>query len=184
MADYDPDKKNWRDLDRKKDRSKHRREEKAGPGNPTRERSTRSYKNALDQAFSSGQLGVLASKLSKDSPVAKKSGSKKAADDAAPTKASLIKALDAAVAPDEVTLALDALLAHTELRKLDPERWTKALDHRDGAIVLQALLLLEEAHAEKPLSRTGVLKMKLQELVDNHRQREVRQAAARLYEEL
>ncbi|MCA9524259.1 MAG: hypothetical protein KC609_24995 [Myxococcales bacterium] len=186
MADYDPDKKNWRDMDRQKDRSKHRKEERSGPANPKRERSTRSYKSALDNAFASGQLGALADRLSQGSPVAKKASTKKkAADDSgAPTKASLIKAFNDSVAPDEVTTTLDALLAVTELRKLEPEQWTRALDHRQSEIVVQALELLDGANREKPLKRTGVLKMKLQELVDDHREREVRLAAAQLLDEL
>lgn len=170
MSDYDDSRRNWRDMDRKKDRSAHRKVD-AKPATPQRLRSTRTYRDKLDSMFANGTVGEAVARLKGESPAEARQGT---------NQAKLAKRVRDAVDETELNEALDALLEEAAL-PLDADTLIKALEYRKSDVVAQALALLLQLNEEKPLRRVGVLKMKLQFLTDNHRDREVRVAANKLF---
>ena len=161
----DRDKRNWRDIDRRKDRSSHRQEEKTG-GRPKRpKRSSHRYKDALDKAFEAGDLGKVADRLSAASPSPAPGGEKKKRG-RKPSRQKLIHGIKNSGTRAEAAEKIDKLLEHYELPE-DFDVLTRAVEHPDEGVVEKALttllLLLEE---EKP-RRSGALKGRLRIMEDD-----------------
>ena len=146
----DRPKKSWREIDRKKDRSTHRPEERPQAGGPRRQRSQKSYRAALDRLFESGKIGELIDEPPKD--------------DASPEDEGRLKLLRKIKAAEGrgVVDAVDAYVAHYEL-PLDADVLAKVLEHRNPTRQLEALeKLIELTDQETPRrSRAIVGQLKL-----------------------
>jgi hypothetical protein len=131
MSDEERPRKSWREIDKGRDRSAHRREErppqegrKRGPG------SQKSYRAALDRLFTSGKIGEL---VAERAPGALPGAD---ADDADRLK--LAQRVRGATGRDEITRELDAYLAKHPLPD-ELDLLEKALEHRSPALQLEAM---------------------------------------------
>jgi hypothetical protein len=156
MSDEERPRKSWREIDRGRDRSAHRRDERApqegrkrGPG------SQKSYRAALDRIFSSGKIGEL---VAERAP-----GGLPGLDEGEENRLKLLKRVQNAIGRDEITRELDLYLEHHPLPD-ELEILEKALEHRAPARQLEAMGRLEsmlEAGAEPRRKRGMVGQLKL-----------------------
>ncbi|MCA9666812.1 MAG: hypothetical protein KC503_14530 [Myxococcales bacterium] len=154
MSDDRP-RKSWRDIDKQRDKSEHRRDGATGGGGfsqQRRERGQKSYRAALERAFDSGKIGELARERMPESAVDE--------DDAG--RLELLKKLKEAEGRDAITKAADALLAEHALPR-DFDALAKLLEHRSPSRQQDAIeLLLEMTETEtprRPRAIVGQLKM-------------------------
>jgi hypothetical protein len=162
MSDERP-KKSWRDIDKARESSSHRREERPAKSNPRAASAQKQYRAALDRLFDTGEAGKLLGKVAATPP---KEDSKLAK----------VRALRDAIGRDDISKAVDALLA---LGPLPPEEevLTQAIEHRDEEKVRMALsLLLGWLDKNRP-RRQATLKARLAGLVDNASHEETRDLA-------
>lgn len=156
MSDEERPRKSWREIDRGRDRSSHRREEhvpqegrKRGPG------SQKSYRAALDRIFSSGKMGEL---VAERAP-----GAVPGLDQGEELRLKQLQRIRNATGRDEITRELDQYLeSHPWPDEI--EILEKALEHRSPSRQLEAMTRLEgllEAGAEPRRKRgmVGQLKM-------------------------
>ena len=127
------DKRSWRDKDRERDKSSHRKGEGSRGGkNPRVESATASYKRQLDAFFDRGVVpGHLKDKLPEGESV-EPSGRQqrlRAIRDAKTTKA--------------LEKAFDALLADHDMPD-EPDVWLRGLEHSKDAVLRQVLQKVEE----------------------------------------
>lgn len=153
MSDDDRPKKSWRELDRKRDQSSHRRESTSDVrGSALRENSReyRAYKSQLDKMFSGGGLPKALEEKLADS----------GAGSSAKKKKELLDALKAAVKPREVRAALKAYRDEHGFPE-DEEALAKLVDLDDEKVVLEAMQTLERLHEEGRLKRGRSFKARL-----------------------
>jgi len=164
MSDDERPRRSWRDVDRQKDRSAHRKEERRdgdrGPRGPRREKS---YRAALDRLFESGKIAEL---VQQKDPTA-------AAEQGGENRIKALAAIRNATGRDELTAALDAFVAKFgaaeegggRLAALpdDMEVLGQALQHRDPNVQLEAMeridALLERERPKRTRAMLGLLRM-------------------------
>jgi hypothetical protein len=168
----DRPKKSWREIDRKKDRSAHRQEEKAPGGGPRRQRSQKSYRAALDRLFESGRIGELIEKEPQD-------------DDQPPeeTRLKLLRAIKTAEGRVAITKAVDAYIAHHEL-PLDADVLGKVLEHRNPSRQLEAMEKLVELTGQETPRRSRAIIGQLKLIRDTGDDRELIELATKLLDRL
>lgn len=134
MSDEERPRKSWREIDRGRDRSAHRRDErppqegrKRGPG------SQKSYRAALDRLFTTGKIGEL---------VAERAPGALPGADVDADRLRLAQRVRGATGRDEITRELDAYLAKYPLPD-ELDLLEKALEHRSGELQLQAMGRIE-----------------------------------------
>lgn len=153
MSDDERPKKSWRELDRQRDQSGHRKDrtgEVRGTAMRENSREYRSYKSQLDKMFSGGGLpDVLKEKLAETDTG---SGAKK--------KKELLEAIRAAMKSREIVKALKAYRAEHGFPE-DEEALAKLVDLDDEKIVLEALQTLEQLHEDGRLKRGRSFKVRL-----------------------
>lgn len=155
--DRERPKKSWREIDKAKDQSAHRREEPRRE-TPRAKTAQKQYRATLDRLFDQGE----AERLLKGSrsTSSKKKGEK---DD---SRFARIRAVREAIGRDEISLAVDRLLEMGPL-PLEEEVLTQAIDHRDEEKVQMALsALLQWLERNRP-RRQGTLKARLSGLASN-----------------
>lgn len=173
-------KKSWREIDRQKDRSAHRREEPAAGGRPRRSpvSQSRSHRAALDRLFDSGDIGEI---------VRKKEASQAAADATesaqGPSRRQLQQAIEKATDRDERISAMDAYLRAYSLVG-DFALLGLMLEHPDPDVVHQAMDLLEELLKREKPRRAGVLRAALRQIEDLGEVAALRRRATELLERL
>jgi hypothetical protein len=138
------DRPSWRDIDKKRDGSAHRREEKKPGGGkaPRLESATAAYKKELDRLFKEGGL---ADKL-KDRLPHPEAEEKAPKDPAAGERQRRLRAVLKAPGGPELTKALDELRAHHGLPD-DLEILLRALEHPRDEVLREALTFIEQ-HVE------------------------------------
>jgi len=142
MSDDRP-RKSWRERDRQKDRSQHRREEpSAGVSSRRREQSQKSYRARLDRLFDSGRMG----RLIEDN----------AGSDGGAERLKLLKAITTAEGRAAVTAAVDAYLTQYD-PPADVEVLAKLLEHRDAQVQLDGMRRLREALSTERPRRTRAI---------------------------
>lgn len=169
MSDDKP-RRSWRDLDRQRDRSTHRREEPRQGGPARHERSQKSYRATLDRLFESGKISKL---LDDPSPTAGEGSD----------RLPLLRAVQQAEGRDAVTGALDAYLARYELPD-EFEVLEKALEHRSASVQLKALEGLEGLLARERPRRTRGLIGQLKLIRDATSEERLRELATSILERL
>lgn len=169
MSDDRP-KKSWREIDKGRDKSTHRREEKSSPARPTGGRTQKSYRAALDRLFDSGKIGELVEQ------VAPTAGSIDATEE---RRVRLERQLVTAEGRDAITKAADAYLAEFALPE-DAEALAKILEHPDADRQRQALeKLLPVVQAAKP-KRARALLGRLKLIRETSDDREEQELARRI----
>lgn len=164
----DRPKKSWRDVDRSKDRSAHRREERPAGSPQKRERTQKTYRAALDRLFTQGGLGKI---LPTDGEGTPESG---------PNRIRLLVDIRGAAEPDEITRAIDAFVRAFGDLPDEVDLWAQAAWHDDIEIVRTALSKLPALLASQPLKRTRALVGRLRYLEDLAEDPEMRRQAAEL----
>lgn len=156
MSDERP-RKSWREIDRGRDRSKHRQEDRSRGEGPRRgPRSEKSYRAALDRLFDSGKIADI---------VDPKTGGRSGEDgEQGESRIKLQARIRAAGDRDELTAAVDAYLAHSDALPDDLELLGRVLEHRDPARQLDAMerisdLLDTGARPKRTRAMVGQLKM-------------------------
>lgn len=130
------DRPSWRDLDRKRDKSAHRREEPTLRGKPARvESATAAYKRSLDAFF---DQGVVPDHLKDKLPAGESEGPSE--------RQQLIRAIRGATAAKDLEKAVDSLRADFGLPD-DMEILLRVLEHPKDPVLLEALTLIE-AHVD------------------------------------
>ncbi|MCA9541822.1 MAG: hypothetical protein KC620_23155 [Myxococcales bacterium] len=125
------DKKSWRDIDRKRDQSAHRREAPTGGRAPRVESATAAYKRSLDAFF---DRGVVPDHLKDKLP---------AGTDGGPSeRQKLIREIRAAKTGKDVEKALDRLIADFGMPD-DMEILLRALEHSKDAVLAEVLAKIE-----------------------------------------
>jgi hypothetical protein len=167
MSD-DREKKSWRDIDRGRDRSAHRKDPRPEPGagGARRERSQKSYRAALDRAFEIGALGKLLGSTEPRPPEGE-------------SRLRLLAAIRDANTSDEVSAAVDRALAAGPLPD-EAEVWARVVEHNDLDRVREALRKLPALLKAQPLKRARTLKARLRYLEEVAGDEELRREAAAL----
>ena len=125
------EKKSWRDIDRKRDQSSHRREG-GGGRQPRVESATAEYKRSLDAFF---YRGVVPEHLKDKLPPGTSEGPSE--------RQLLIRAIKDAKTKRALEKSFDQLITDFGFPD-DPELWLLALGHSQDATILQALTKIEE----------------------------------------
>jgi hypothetical protein len=173
MSDDDRPRKSWREIDKAKDRSVHRKEERRDPqGRPMGQRRQKSYRASLDRLFDSGKISEL---VEQQAP-----GTARAAGGEQSRLKQQARIRDAS-GRDEVTEAVDAYLERYPMPD-DFELLTRILEHRDPGRQLEAMnrlgALLEQERPKRTRALLGQLKM----IRDLGEDPELEQLAERLIE--
>jgi hypothetical protein len=153
MSDDDRPRKSWREIDRGKDRSTHRREDRPDPGQRRGARRERSYRAKLDRLFDSGKIGDL---VEQKAPGTDAKGEE--------TGIRMLAKIRDAPDRDAVTQAVDAYVAkHGDLPD-DLEVLGRAIEHRDVGRQIVAMeridgLLDEGRKPRRARAMVGQLKM-------------------------
>jgi hypothetical protein len=168
MSGDDRPKKSWREIDQMRE-SKGRASE---PKKQTRESvaAQKQYKASLERLFDSGEAAKLL-------------GQKVTAPPNTETKLAKIKAVRDAIGRDDITRAVNGLLALGPL-PADEEVLTQALEHRTEARVQEVLeILLTWLERNRP-KRQATLKARLAGLVTNSDDTETKDLAQRALDKL
>jgi hypothetical protein len=151
MSDDDRPRKSWRDIDRGRDQSQHRREERpaAGAGRPRRgggDAQSHSHKALLDKLFTSGAISEYVKQRNAQTALPGDAE----ADASGPSRRALGQAvLDAPGRPERIA-ALDAFHAAFGV-PADYELLTAFLQHPDREVQEETLAAIEKRLAvEKP----------------------------------
>ncbi len=147
-------KKSWKEIDRQRDRSQHRRDEPQSGGRGRRGGDpSRSHRAALDQLFSSGKISELVKQRDEETGVTP--------DQAGPTRRELGERVQSAPDKESKIAAIEAYLEAFP-RVKDFEVLAHVLDHPDDEVVEDALeqiaALLEEETPRRPRTLIAQLK--------------------------
>jgi len=148
------DKPSWRDLDRKRDQSAHRREDSAGRGRQPRvESATAAYKRKLDKFF---DQGVVPEHLKDKLPAGESEGPSE--------RQQLLRTIRTGKSGKELHKAIDKLRVDFGLPD-DMEILVRVLEHPKDPVLLDALGLIE-AHVEsgKQVPKKALLVQRLKGL--------------------
>jgi hypothetical protein len=159
--DRERERPSWRELDRRKDKSQH--VDRADPykKNVRGQRvdsSSKSYRSALDKLFDGGELPDRFQRLAKARDTL-------ATGDGSPRQA-VLKRLRNAVGQSDVVDAVKELLELDGELPREPDALLSALQHPDESIQRQAISLLKELVAERPLKRADLLRQRLRRIED------------------
>ncbi len=151
MMSDDRPKKSWREIDRQRESSSRR--EPRSEGQRSDPRRQRSYRAQLDRLFGSGKIGALVEQQ------AGPSGDDQPGDN----RIKAMAKINAAEGRADVTKAIDAYLKCYEELPGDFDVLTKALEHRNPTLQLDAMERMGEVIAEEPprRSRAAIGQLKL-----------------------
>ena len=179
MSDEDRPRKSWREIDKARDGSAHRKDERPDASMLTRRssgRSQKSYRAALDRLFDSGKIADLVEK--KDPTEAKPR------DTDGESRLKLLKKIRDAVDRDEVTRTADAYLKQYDDLPEDMEVLPRLLEHRDPDIQLQAMRRMDELLDSQRPKRTRAIVGQLKMIRDFADEQEMMELADRLIDRL
>lgn len=169
MSDDERRKKSWKEIDRARDGSGGRGDERRGDERRQRGgRSQKSYRAALDRLFNSGKIGEL---------VEERSGAEQSSESEAAVK--LLRAIRQAEDPASITKAVDAYVAEHELPD-DPEILGKVLQHKKPSMQLEGMQRLQRALQHEKPRRTRALVGQLKLIRDTAGDPEMEQLAREL----
>ena len=175
MSDDERPRRSWREIDRNKDRSSHRKEERRDSddrrGGPRRERS---YRAALDRLFDSGKIAELVEQK------APSSGSDKGGE----SRIKALATIKSAVGRDEVTRTVDAYLQQWDGLPDDVEILGQLLEHRNPTLQLDAMERIEQLLQQERPKRTRAMLGQLRMIRDVDDDPEMVALARRLIERL
>jgi hypothetical protein len=169
-------KKSWKEIDRQRDRSQHRRDERPGAGRPRGGDASRSRRSALDQLFSSGKIADLVKQRDQETGVE--------ASASGPSRRQLGQAILEATDRNAKLRAIDAYLEAFSMPR-DLEVLAHVLDHPDDEVVEQALDQIATCLAEDgPPRRARTLRAQLKIVADLSEWGKLRRRAEALLDQL
>jgi hypothetical protein len=155
MSDDEKPRKSWREIDKNKDRSQHRKDEKPvverkkGPG------SQKSYRAQLDRLFETGKIADLVA--------AKQQGVEPGKAEAGENRVKMLGAIKRAMDRESITRELDAFMAKFGELPDELDILEKALDHRKLTIQIDAMrridALLDHEQPRRKRTMMGQLKL-------------------------
>lgn len=150
------EKKSWRERDRGKDQSAHRKDESPRGKQPRVETATAAYKRTLDAFFDRGVVPEgLKDKLPSGAGTADGEGN---------ARQKWVRALRDATTAKALEKAVDGLIAESGVPD-DMELLLRFLEHSNDAVLLQALVQIEAFMATgKPVPKKGLFVEKLKGL--------------------
>lgn len=155
--------RDWRALDRKKDRSAHRKDEKpAGGGKKSqamKQSAQKEYLAGLHKLFETGDAGGRVAKILPPMPKAGDEGEGSA-------RQAALKQLRAAETSAEVKAAVAVLREKWELPE-DPDALLAVLLHPDETIVVDALGVLDRIMPLKRATRRETLRARLRRVEED-----------------
>ncbi len=157
MSDRDRPRKSWREIDKARDGSSHRKDRpdasmlsRKGSG-----RSQQSYRAALDRLFDSGKIADLVDQKEPDEARPKK-------DNQGESRIKMLRKIRDAGDRDEVTKVADAYIKQFDLPD-DIDVLPRLLEHRDPEVQRQTMermdTLLDESQPKRTRAIVGQLKM-------------------------
>ena len=182
MSDDDRPRKSWREIDKARDGSAHRKDQRPDASMLTRKssgRSLKSYRAALDRLFDSGKIADLVEK--KDPSEGKGKG--KDRDDKVESRLKLLLKIRDAGDRDEVTSTTDAYLKQFDLMD-DMDVLPRLLEHRDPDIQLQAMTRIDELLETNRPKRTRAMVGQLKMIRDFADEQEMTELADKLIDRL
>ena len=157
-----PGQRDWREADRKKDRSAHRKEERPASGGKRsqaiKEAAQKEYRTGLERLFDTGAAGGRVGKVLPAMPTGD-AGSGSARQEA-------LKRIRAAETSSEVKAAVDAFRAEWELPE-DPDALLQVLNHPDGDVVAEALAILDRIMPLKRSTKRETMRARLRRIEDD-----------------
>jgi hypothetical protein len=169
--DRDRPKRSWKEIDQMRDGSRRRDDRPQGPKRGPR--SQKSYRAALDRAFSSGAVGQLV----KDKDI-------ESGEELDEAKAKLLRAILDAEDRPTITKAVDAYLAAYESFPADPDVLAKVVQHKNPTRQLEAMEQLEPLLDERAPKRVRALIGHLKLIRDTADDPELETIAKRLLDAL
>jgi hypothetical protein len=168
MSGDDRPKKTWSEIDKMRSNSSHRQTE---PKKETRGSiaAQKQYKAQLDRLFDTGEAAKLLGK--------------KVEAPTADSKLAKIKVLRDAIGRDDITKAVDALLAMGPLPQ-DEEVLTQALEHRNEGRVQEVLAILLSWLDKNLPKRKATLKARLSGMISNADEAETKELAQKVLDKL
>ena len=155
MSDDERPRKSWRDIDKQKDSSQHRREDKPVVENKRGPGSQKSYRAQLDRLFETGKIADLVAQRTPD-----EAAQKGASGD---NRIKMLGAIKRAMDRDSISCEVDAYTAKFGELPDDLEILEKALEHRDPARQLDAIrridALLDREQPRRKRAMVGQLKL-------------------------
>lgn len=178
MSDDDRPRKSWREIDKARDGSSHRKERPDASMLTRRSsgRSQKSYRAALDRLFDSGKIADLVEK--KDPGSTKPNG-----DTEGESRIKMLKKIRDAGDRDEVTRTTDAYLKEYDLPE-DMEVLPRLLEHRDPDVQLQAMTRIDELLETQRPKRTRAMVGQLKMIRDFADEQEMMELADKLIDRL
>jgi hypothetical protein len=162
--DERPGQRDWRELDRRKDRSAHRKEDRPKAGGKRsqalQQSAQKEYLAGLQKLFDTGQAGGRVGKVLPPMPGAGESAGEGAARQAG------IARLRASETSSDVKAALAAFREKWELPE-DPDALAQVLLHPDEAVIAEALAILDRIMPLKRASRRETLRMRLRRVEED-----------------
>jgi len=164
--DERPGQRDWRALDRKKDRSAHRKEERpAGGGKRSqalKEAAQKEYRAGLERLFDTGQAGGRVAKVLPPMP----SAGDAAGEGAGAARQQALGRIRAAETSSEVKVAVDAFRVEWELPE-DPDTLLQVLLYPDETVVAEALSILDRIMPLKRATRRETMRTRLRRVEDD-----------------
>ena len=156
MSDRDEDrpKPSWRDIDRRRDQSRHLSGEALKRESPRAQRAASGYKATLDNFFEGGKAPAHVR------PQLEKLDSGRSTSDLP----LLTRAVRQAIGPREVEAAVNELLEHSRELPDDVDLLVQVLLHPDEEIVRDALARLDDLIARRMPKRKDLLLERLRRL--------------------
>lgn len=171
MSDDERPRKSWREIDKAKDRSVHRKEERSAFEDRRKgAHRKKSYKAALDRLFESGKIADLVeaqvgggAKGTKGARGEKDAKSEKGAKSAGGNRIKALARIRDAGNRDEVTEAANAFWERFGELPEDLEIWGRILEHRNPSRQLDAMeridSLLDAQEPKRSRAMVGQLRM-------------------------
>lgn len=173
MSDEERERKSWREIDKQRDRSAHRRDEpRPSEGRSRRgQRSQKSYRTALDQLFSTGKIAEVVQQKTGETAVPR--------TDDGDNRIRLLMRIRDAGDRDELVKSVDALLRHYDLPD-EADVLMRVLEHPSQDLQLRAMQRLEALPSGQSPRRSRALTGQLRMIRDLSDDPELSELAIRL----
>jgi len=159
-----PGQRDWREADRKKDRSTHRKDDKlrSGPrSKAVQQAAQKEYRAGLEKLFETGaaggRVGALLSRMPAASAVEGGEGAERQI---------ALRKIRAAETSSDAKSAVDAFRAKWDLPD-DPDTLFAVLLHPDEGVVAEALAILDRVMPLKRATRRETMKARLRRTAEN-----------------
>lgn len=155
MSDEDRRRKSWREIDRQRERSTHRKEDRPEPAaKRTGPKSQHAYRAALDKLFETGKIADLVEQKAPGTAISSGEGE---------NRIKLLAKIRDALDRDTIVATIDSYLQRFNELPEDMEILGKALEHRSASVQKEAMEkinhLLDREQPKRSRAMLGQLKI-------------------------